>query len=156
MKSFLFPAMLLMVCSLLAGCANTNTVVPAGTGTTPATTTPVSATNPAAMFDPTGQTLVTKGTFANGAHTVKGTVTVYEKGGKRTLVFADFQTDGGPDLRIYVAEDRALTNSIEITKLTASGNFIVDLPTNFDPTRHRTVVIWCKAFSVLFGSALLN
>ena len=52
---------------------------------------------------------------------------------KRTLVFTNFKTDGGPDLRIYLAENTDLRNFVELTKLNNSGNFTLDLPASIDP-----------------------
>jgi Electron transfer DM13 len=144
----------LLLAGLLAGCQKSSTeVTPAVVGTV---TTPVSAANPTVTFDATGQTLLAKGTFINGVHTTSGIARLYDKGGVRTLVFENFSVDAGPDLRIYVAEDKALTNAIEVTKLTATGNFFVTLPAGFDPAKQRSVLIWCKSFSVLFGSATVS
>ena len=95
--------------------------------------------------------------FMSNVHTTSGTVNVVETGGKRTLVFTNFRTDGGPDLRIYLAENTGLRNFIEVSRLTStSGNFSVELPAEADPTKQRYVLIWCKAFSVLFGSSELK
>jgi len=148
---------------LLIGCRSTeDTVEPAPTSsvtagtitpiTSTTTTTPGSTTN---AF--TGLTPTTQGTFMNNIHSVVGTVNVFEKDGKRTLVFKDFKSDGGPDLRIYLAENTGLRNFIEVTKLeNSSGNFSVELPASADPSKQRYVLIWCKAFSVLFGNAELK
>ena len=125
-------------------------------GTTGGSTTPVSVVNPSVTFDETTQKLLIQGPFTNGAHTTTGTAKVYEKDGKRTLVFTDFKTDAGPDLYIYVAEDKALTNFISVSKLTTTGNFFVELPSDYAPAKHRSVIIWCKAFTVTFGSATLK
>ena len=149
-----FGALLLLVFSL-AACVKSPELTPVGTTTTPGTTVP-SSTTTSTTFDPNGQKLLAQGTFVNGVHPVKGTVAIYEKNGRRTLVFTDFATESGPDLRIYVAEDAALTNFIEVTKLTTTGSFFVDLPAGYNPTQHKAVLIWCKAFSVLFGSAPLK
>jgi hypothetical protein len=140
----------------LASCVKNVDLVPVGTTTTPGTTSPASGTTSSGTFDTKGQQLLAQGTFVNGVHTVKGTVDIYEKDGKRTLVFADFLTDSGPDLRIYVAEDAALTNFLEVSKLTTTGSFSVDLPAGYNPAQHKAVLIWCKPFSVLFGSATLK
>jgi hypothetical protein len=121
--------------------------------TTTGTTTPG---NPIASTDTTGRKLLLQGSFVNAVHVVKGTVKVYEQVGGRRLTFTDFSTEGGPDLRIYVAEDVALTNFIEVSKLTQTGNFSLDLPTSYNPSQHKAVLIWCKAFGVLFGSATLK
>jgi hypothetical protein len=104
------------------------------------------------------QTLLLTGTFSTGAHTTTGTVKVYEdKNKNRSLVFENFKTDAGPDLRIYMAEDKAITNFIQITdKVTTSGNYTLSIPANVDLKKQTTVAIWCKSFSVLFGSATLK
>lgn len=151
-------AALLMLGGLLAGCRSAETpVLP----NVPAAGTPISSsvssgTTTVASFDTTGYRRLSRGTFMNGIHSVSGTVSVYEKAGVRKLVFTNFSTDGGPDLRIYLAENTALRNFAEVTKLDRSGNFSVELPSGVDPTKQRSVLIWCKAFSVLFGSAELR
>ncbi len=149
-----FGVLLLLGISL-AACVKSPELTPVGTTTTPGTTVP-SSTTTSTTFDPNGQKLLAQGTFVNGVHPVKGTVAVYEKNGRRTLVFTDFSTESGPDLRIYLAEDAALTNYFEVSKLTTTGSFFVDLPGTYNPTQHKAVLIWCKAFSVLFGSSTLK
>lgn len=156
MKSNLSYAFLLML-GLLAGCTTTEeTMSPMDTsGTKPVSGTVASGTTPPASSTNTpGRPM---GTFMSNEHITSGTVSVSEAGGKRTLVFNNFRTDGGPDLRIYLAENTGLRNFIEVGPLTStSGNFAVDLPASADPTRQRYVLIWCKAFSVLFGNAELK
>lgn len=153
--NLLLYARLLVLAGLtfwLSACAVDKTVAP--TVGTP--TMPVSVTDPTKTFDLAGQVLLSQGTFVNGVHPTSGAIKVYEKAGKQTLVFENFKTDGGPDLRIYLAEDAALTNFVEVSKLSASGNFFVEAPASFSPAKQRTVLIWCKQFSVLFGSATLK
>ena len=138
----------------LTACSKPAELTPVGT--TGPTSTPVSTADPTKTFDPTGQKLLGEGEFTNGVHTTKGTAKIYEKDGKRTLVFSKFSTDAGPDLRIYIAEDKALTNFIEVSKLTNTGDFFVELPDSYAPSKQKSVLIWCKAFAVLFGSATLK
>lgn len=139
---------LLLSLALLAGCTSTSETV---TPTVPMGSTPTMSTTTA-----TGQPVATQGVFMNNVHAVSGTVKVTEAGGKQMLVFSNFKTDGGPDLRIYLAENTSLRNFIEVSRLTGSGNFSVELPTDANPAKQRYVLIWCKAFSVLFGSAELK
>lgn len=145
---------LVVVC--LSACVKNAELIPVGISPAPGTSTPGSMSATTGSFDTRGQKLLAQGTFVNRVHSVKGTVNIYEKDGKRTLVFADFLTDSGPDLRIYIAEDAALTNFIEVSKLSNTGNFSVELPSGYNPAQHRAVLIWCKPFSVLFGSAALT
>lgn len=116
----------------------------------------VNLNDPSQVFDPTGQTLLGKGPFMGNVHPTSGEVKLYEKAGRRTLVFENFKTDGGPDLRIYLSETTGVLNFIEVAKLTASGSFFVELPAQAGPAKQRFVLIWCKAFSVLFGNAELK
>ena len=152
MKLLIFFASLL----LLVGCQSREVIIDPVVTTGPGSAT-VTAGGPGATSttDTSGRTLLARGQFVNNVHSVSGTVRVYERAGKRTLVFTNFRTDGGPDLRIYVAENTSLRNFAEVTKLNSSGNFSVDLPAETDPAKQRYVLIWCKAFSVLFGSAQL-
>ncbi len=104
------------------------------------------------------QTLLLQGTFVAGVHATTGTVKVYEdKDKKRSLIFENFKTDAGPDLRIYMAEDKAITNFVEISdKVSTTGSYSLAIPANVDLKKQTTVAIWCKSFSVLFGSATLK
>ena len=152
MKTLINFAFLLTM-GLLAGCTSTEeTIDPVSTTTvgTPGSLTMVATT------DTTGQTVLGRGAFVSNVHTTSGTVNVAEKGGKRLLTFTNFRTDAGPDLRIYLAENTSLRNFIEVSRLENSGNFSVELPAGADPTKQRYVLIWCKAFSVLFGSSELK
>ncbi len=141
--------LLALLCSLalLPSCQSSQSVNPVSTTTATTSTT---------AFDLAGQTLLGQGTFASNAHITSGTVKLYEKAGKRTLTFTDFKTDSGPDLRIYLAENTATLNFIEVTKLDKTGTFSVELPTGADPVKQKYVLIWCKAFSVLFGNSELK
>lgn len=161
MKSLISFAFLLSL-GLLAGCTTTEeTIEPAATtGTKPVSSTmTVGTTPPTSTTTTPGQTLpgqTLQGMFVSNVHATSGTVSVVEKDGKRTLVFTNFRTDGGPDLRIYLAENTGLRNFIEVSKLDNSGNFSVELPAVANPASQRYVLIWCKAFSVLFGNAELK
>ncbi|MBC7568328.1 MAG: DM13 domain-containing protein [Spirosoma sp.] len=142
----------LFLLSTLVSCGTKETVEP--TSSAPPLIAPVTVVT---TVDTVGQKMLSTGTFAGAnRYTVGGTVSVFEKAGKRTLVFTNFTASSGPDLRIYVAENMAARNFVELTKLNNSGNFTLDLPTGIDPTKQNFVLIWCKAFSVSFGSAELK
>jgi hypothetical protein len=137
-----------------AACTKTDEPIPAPSQA--ATTTPPAVPTTSA-FDTKNQTLVLKGNFMSNAHTVVGTVKVYENTDKkRTLVFENFSTDAGPDLRIWVAENTSATNYIEVANKVTNGNFYVAAPTNADLSKQPYVLIWCKSFTVLFGNAKLG
>lgn len=123
---------------------------------TTSTTTPT--TGSTTTSPPQDATLLLQGTFTSGVHTTSGMVKVYEdKSKNRILVFENFKTDGGPDLRVYLAEDKAITNFVQITdKVNTNGSYSLSIPANVDLKKQTTVVIWCRQFSVLFGSATLK
>jgi hypothetical protein len=105
----------------------------------------------------TGKKLLFEGSFTNGAHPTSGKAGIYQDDmGEITLVFDNFKTDAGPDLRIYMAEDKSVSNFIEITNKVENGNKSYVLPKTWDSAKQRQVLIWCKQFSVLFGSAELK
>jgi hypothetical protein len=111
---------------------------------------------PIDQFDATRQKLLAQGDFMSNVHPTSGNVKLYEKDGKRTLVFENFKTDGGPDLRIYLSEDKAVSKFVEVSNKVNLGNYFVELPPAADPKTQKYVLIWCKQFSVLFGNAELK
>ncbi len=121
----------------------------------PISTTPTPISE---MTDLANQTLILQGTFTSAVHATTGKASIYQDKNKNyNLVFENFKTDPGPDLRIYLAEDKVLTNFIQITdKVTTNGSYVLPIPSSIDLKKQTTVVIWCKAFSVLFGSASLK
>ncbi|MEZ0609015.1 DM13 domain-containing protein [Fibrella sp. WM1] len=154
----LFLYCLLLATTLLTACQSPETPPFSPTGTSPVVST-TTVSMPVGMSTTTGtdEPALLRGTFVSNVHPTSGTVSLREQDGKRTLVFSNFRTDGGPDLRIYLAENTSLRNFIEVSKLSSTtGAFSVELPPGADPARQRYVLIWCKAFSVLFGNAELK
>jgi Electron transfer DM13 len=99
-----------------------------------------------------------QGVFANEVHSVSGTVKVIsdsKKTQKKYLSFENFKTEQGPDLYIYLAEDIRSNNFVSVAKLANTGSFVLELPKNIELEKHQYVLVWCKQFSVLFGSAKL-
>jgi hypothetical protein len=111
---------------------------------------------------PEGNVQLAAGSFVPNAHDGRGSAAVVElPGGDRKLTLTDFQTDSGPDLRVYVStEDPAESGLGDFEDLGALkgnvGNQQYDLPRGIDLDRYSTVVVWCRAFSVAFTSAGLE
>lgn len=105
----------------------------------------------------TNEDIIYEGKFKDGAHPTSGTAQVL-KGANNTLSlqFIDFKTDAGPDLRVYLAEDNNAKDFKEISKEVKNGSVRYNLPMGTDPESMDHVLIWCKAFSVNFGSAVLE
>jgi Electron transfer DM13 len=94
----------------------------------------------------------------SNAHTTTGRVKIV-KDAANTLyvVFENFKTDNGPDLRIWASPNNNGNPFQEIGLLKAvSGNFSYALDASFDYTTNNRVLIWCKPFSVLYGYTLLQ
>lgn len=76
------------------------------------------------------------------------------------LRLENFQVTNGPDLYIYLSananvKENGLGDHIELERLKGnSGNQNYSLPE--DHEKYNSVVIWCKAFGVLFSWAELN
>lgn len=116
--------------------------------------TNTTGTNPANPANP-AQT-ENKGVFMNAVHPTSGTVKIVkDAAGNQFLSFENFKTDPGPDLRVYLAEDKAAKNFVEVAMLNKLGTFSLPLQADAKPEQRKYVLIWCRQFSVLFGSAEL-
>ncbi|MDI9876462.1 DM13 domain-containing protein [Flectobacillus rivi] len=102
--------------------------------------------------------LVLIGNFMNAVHQTSGVAKILVDSTQKhyTLVLENFKTDAGPDLRIYLAEDRAVTNFIQVSDKVQHGNIVYEIPKGVDLSKQNHVLIWCKSFSVLFGVAELK
>ncbi|HEY3580682.1 MAG TPA: DM13 domain-containing protein [Pyrinomonadaceae bacterium] len=105
------------------------------------------------------------GQFHSGAHETKGIATVFQLADKKTLRLTNFQTSNGPDVHVYLvaavdAKDNDTVTKAEVVDLGSMKGNIGDqnyeLPANADLAKYRAVTIWCKRFSVNFGTAPLN
>jgi hypothetical protein len=154
MKKVVFNTLLVFVLLSLYSCKNQELTPVNNVDITPDSNTMGDAGTP---FDASTQTLISQGTFKNGGrYSTSGTAKLYRKGTTYTLVFESFKTDEGPDLRIYLSEDTGARNFIELVVLKNTGNFYLTLPDNAKVDERMFVLIWCKRFSALFGSAELK
>ena len=123
------------------------------------------AVTPSAASEVTPMTLAS-GTFHSNAHETKGTAMVLDVGGgRRVLRLTDFATSNGPDVRVYLVaaadvQDDATVKTAGFVELGAMkgniGDQNYDIPATVDLAKYQTVTIWCKRFSVNFGSAPLR
>jgi len=151
-----FTLLLALALVALTACKNKELTPADNVNITPDGSSGGSSSGASTPFDPASHTLVSEGKFKDGGHPTSGTVKLYRQGTAYTLVFDSFKTDEGPDLRIYLAEDTKANNFIELVELKNTGNFYLTLPDNAEVSKRKQVLIWCKRFSVLFGSAELT
>jgi hypothetical protein len=106
---------------------------------------------------PTGTVLIS-GTFTSNVHTTSGAVKVaMSTDGKKYLIFENFKTDNGTDLRVWLSPSTSGTPYQEVGLLKAvTGNFSYELNASINYTANNRVLIWCEDFSVLFGNAALQ
>jgi hypothetical protein len=103
---------------------------------------------------------VARGDFRSGEHHTEGSAAVVRVGdGVRFLTLTSFETSAGPDLRVRLvpgrSDDGGAEGAIDLGGLKGNrGDQQYRLPADAS-VDGATVVIWCRAFSVPFGSARL-
>jgi len=76
-----------------------------------------------------------------------------------TLRVEDFSVRNGPDLFVYLSTNPNgyAADAVNLGTLKASdGTFNYDVPEGTDISRIRSVIVWCRQFSVLFATATLT
>jgi len=111
-------------------------------------------------------TVLAEGNFHDGAHKTSGKATIYQLAdGKRVLRLTGFQTSNGPDVLVYLvaapdATDAATVKRAGFITLGALKGNIGDqnyeLPAGVDLNKYKAATIWCRRFSVNFGTAPLS
>jgi hypothetical protein len=85
--------------------------------------------------------------------------------GRRFIRFENFRVTNGPDLYVYLSghpaprtrEQLHQGGAVEVALLKGNvGNQNYELPATLDVGKFKSVVIYCKRFSVLFASATLD
>jgi Electron transfer DM13 len=77
--------------------------------------------------------------------------------GQNILRLENFKSTNGPNVHLYLATDKTASNFIDLGGLKANnGNQNYNIPAGTDLSKYNMVLIWCKDFSVLFGSAQLE
>jgi Electron transfer DM13 len=126
---------------------------------------PAPAASPAAAPDappaPTSANVeLVRGAFRSGEHDTEGRAAVVRvRDGERFLTLTSFATSAGPDLRVRLvpgrSDDGGAKGAIDLGALKGNrGDQQYRLPSSAQVSG-ATVVIWCRAFSVPFGSARL-
>lgn len=108
-----------------------------------------------------GNTSVLIGKFVgvnDGIHNAEGLAKVIQLDDSSTILrLENFEATNGPDLYVYLASDNTASDFVNLGRLKGNiGNQNYDIPEGTDFSRYDTVLIWCQAFSVLFGSAILE
>ena len=94
----------------------------------------------------------------DGFHNVEGVAKVLVLAdGKSFLRLENLKSTNGPDLYVYLSTDKDVSDIVNLGRLKGNiGNQNYEIPEGTDTSKYNTVLIWCKAFSTLFGSAKLS
>jgi hypothetical protein len=95
----------------------------------------------------------------DGIHNAEGKAKVVplQQVNSNILRLENLKVTIGPDLYVYLSTDKSASDFVNLGNLKANnGNQNYDIPTGTDLSKYDTVLIWCKAFSVLFGSVELK
>ena len=104
-----------------------------------------------------GPMLLASGRLRGIDHTASGRAEVVDTGRKVVVQLRDFDVQPGPDYRLYLANGESPDGGRELGALKGtSGNQRYDVERRADARRYKTVLIWCRAFSVPVAAASLR
>ena len=109
----------------------------------------------------TNDTMILMGNFVeagDGFHKAEGIAKVINLADGRTFLrLENLKTTNGPDLYVYLSVGKDPSDIVNLGRLKGNiGNQNYEIPAGTDLSKYDTVLIWCKAFSTLFGSAKLS
>jgi Electron transfer DM13 len=98
------------------------------------------------------------GTFTSGPFgTVTGKAEVYKNGADYKVKLANFNTNNGPALHVYLSKEAMPINYIDLGVLkSTNGNQVYNVTGMPDFMDYKYISIHCVAFNHLFGSALIQ
>lgn len=93
----------------------------------------------------------------DGFHMASGQVKILQTSDGPVLRFENLDVTNGPDLYVYLATDTNAEDNVSLGRLKGNlgnQNYPIPIDTNLD--KYNSVLIWCQAFSTLFGSSHLS
>jgi hypothetical protein len=96
--------------------------------------------------------------IGDGIHNAEGIAKIIPlEDGTHILRLENLRVTNGPDLYVYLSPDKSASDFVNVGKLKANnGNQNYDIPAGINLSKYDTVLVWCRPFSVLFGSAELT
>lgn len=87
-------------------------------------------------------------------HPASGTVKILRSEKTSYVRYENFKTINGPDLYVYLAKDLDSKEYVNLGTLRATeGNVNYEIPADVNLQDYKYVMVWCKAFGVLFNYA---
>ncbi len=103
---------------------------------------------------------VSSHSFVESGHSVSGTVTTFKDSSLNEYKYqlSNFNSQNGPDLRVYISEDLQASRFVDLGALkSTNGNLVYTATANqLSNLNPQYLLIWCRKFSVLFGSAKIQ
>ncbi|WP_214480657.1 DM13 domain-containing protein [Bacillus sp. SM2101] len=100
------------------------------------------------------------GTFVevDNEHNISGNAFTVTADGKMYIRFEQFSVTNGPDLKVYLTkEGQPTSEGVDLGKLKGNqGDQNYEIPEGVDLSEYNKVVVWCRAFDVDFGYAMLE
>ena len=104
-----------------------------------------------------GPVLLARGRLRGIDHTASGRAELVDTRDGVVVQLRDFKVQPGPDYRLYLANGESPDGGRELGALKGtSGNQRYDVKRRDDARRYKTVLIWCRAFSVPVAAATLR
>lgn len=102
-------------------------------------------------------TLKYSGSFVGqGGQSVTGKAEIYFENNKYALKLADFSSNNGPDLKVYLSKASSPSDYISLGDLKSTkGNQVYEISGTPDFTLYRYVLIHCEKYNHRYGSAEL-
>lgn len=104
-------------------------------------------------------TLVSTSSFTSrNRYNVSGTLKTYKSNNLYTFVLENFSSDNGPALEVWISEGLTPNDFVSLGPLkSTSGTFSYQYDnTSGKANNYMVLHIWCKRFSVGFGSAAID
>jgi electron transfer DM13 len=128
-----------------------------------ATVSGQASASPTASSAPAGARVLSMGQlgYVDSIHNGKGPVQLVELGGQRFVRFEDVAITNAPDVHVYLSRETggkwSEATSLYLGALKATnGSFNYDVPAGAEVSMYKSVVVWCRAFSVLITWADLS
>ncbi len=105
-------------------------------------------------FDPSTAILLRTGSLVGVNHTASGTTSIYEQNGKHTVLLDPFESENGPDLKVYLSKSVDASSYINLGQLKSTmGKQSYSVPAGTDIKQYPFVLIWCEKYTVIFAKS---
>jgi uncharacterized protein (UPF0333 family) len=92
--------------------------------------------------------------IGTSGHPASGSLRIVSDGTDTYIRYENFKTINGPDIYVYLANDLEAKDFVSLGRVKATeGNVNYKIPDDIRVSEYKYVMVWCKAFGVLFNYA---